>query len=271
MPQFNRDKASLFYSDTGAPEGRPAAPTIFFGHGLNFGGWMFEPQIQELSRDYRCVAIDWRGQGHSSAADDYGMDTLADDAIALIEELGIGPVHWVGLSMGGFVGMRIAARRPDLIRNLALLATSSERDGEESIAANRALAERIKSGNRPLAWDMAPTTFGKEFTNRHGSEEILKRWDALMAGASGLGDAILGVVDRGDITAEISRISAPTLVMSGDEDTMPPSLGQSIAAIIPGAEFRFVPGAGHASTLDKPDFITEALAKFFSANNESRS
>ena len=53
------------------------------------------------------------------------MDTLTDDAVALIESLGVAPVHYVGLSMGGFVGQRIAARRPELIRTLSLLDTSA--------------------------------------------------------------------------------------------------------------------------------------------------
>ncbi|MEV5834479.1 alpha/beta hydrolase [Nocardia sp. NPDC052112] len=97
--------------DTEAPAGRPAAATVVFGHGLLFGGWMFQPQIEVLCEHYRCVTIDWRGQGASPATTrDYDMDTRTGDAVALIRRLEVAPVHWVGLSMGGFVGLRIAAR-----------------------------------------------------------------------------------------------------------------------------------------------------------------
>ena len=58
MPAFTRDGATIHYSDTGVPAGRPDAPTVFFGHGLLFSGWMFHPQIGALQNEYRCVAID---------------------------------------------------------------------------------------------------------------------------------------------------------------------------------------------------------------------
>ena len=71
---------------------------------------MFRAQIAALREDYRCIALDWRGQGDSPPTDSgFDMDTLSLDAIALIEELVGAPVHYVGLSMGGFVGQRIAA------------------------------------------------------------------------------------------------------------------------------------------------------------------
>ena len=126
MPTFARGSATIAYSDTGAPPERADAPAVFFGHALLFSGWMFHPQIAAPKSQYRCVAIDWRGQGDSPAANDgYDMDTLTDDAVALIESLRVAPVHFVGLSMGGFVGQRIDARRPELIRTLTLLDTSA--------------------------------------------------------------------------------------------------------------------------------------------------
>jgi pimeloyl-ACP methyl ester carboxylesterase len=100
---------------------RPEAATVFFGHGLLFSAWMCHQQIAALRAQFRCVAIDWRGQGESSPSDrSYDMDTLTDDALALIESLGVAPVHYVGLSMGGFVGLRIAARRGEVLRSLVI-------------------------------------------------------------------------------------------------------------------------------------------------------
>jgi len=102
MPTFTCEGATIHYTDTGPPAGRPGASTVFFGHGLLFSGWMFRPQIAALQSQYRCVAIDWRGQGGSPACSDgYGMDTLTEDAVALIGLLKVAPVHYVGLSMGG--------------------------------------------------------------------------------------------------------------------------------------------------------------------------
>src|SRR6266516_2952817 len=122
MPTLTVDGAVIAYSDTGAPAGSPDARTVVFGHGLLMSGRMFDAQIDALRGEYRCIAIDWRGQGDSPPArSGYDMDTLAGDAIALIEQVVGEAVHFVGLSMGGFVGQRVAARRPELVRSLTLL------------------------------------------------------------------------------------------------------------------------------------------------------
>jgi pimeloyl-ACP methyl ester carboxylesterase len=114
MATFIRHGATIHYTDTRPPGDRPEAATLFFGHGLLFSAWMFHHQIAALRGQFRCVAIDWRGHGESWASESgYDMDTLTDDALALIGLLGVAPVHYVGLSMGGFVGLRIAARRAE--------------------------------------------------------------------------------------------------------------------------------------------------------------
>src|SRR5258708_36637049 len=129
MPSINVNGATISYPDTGAPAERPDAPAIVFGHGLLFGGWMFGPQISALREDYRCVTIDWRGQGDTPpAAGGYDMETLTADAVALIRELGIAPGHWAGLSTGGFLGLRIAPPHRETRPSPALLGTTPRPD-----------------------------------------------------------------------------------------------------------------------------------------------
>ena len=71
-----------------------------------------------LKEHYRCVAFDFRGQGQSEVTrSGYDMETLYEDAVALIEQLGCAPCHFLGLSMGGFIGLRLAARRPELLQS----------------------------------------------------------------------------------------------------------------------------------------------------------
>ncbi len=111
MPFLEIRGAKLHYTDTGSGD-----ETIVFSHGLLMSGKMFADQIEALKSRYRCIAFDHRGQGQSSVTESgYDMDGLADDARALIEELGVGPCHFAGLSMGGFVGMRLAARHAEII------------------------------------------------------------------------------------------------------------------------------------------------------------
>ncbi len=145
MPWVGVDGVELHYSERG--EG----PPIVFSHGLLWSGTMFDDEIAALSSRYRCIAYDHRGQGRSaSSPTPYDMERLTDDAAALIEKLGAAPCHFVGLSMGGFVGMRLAARRPALLKTLTLIETAA--DGEPR--AERAQVSRAVAGgalHRPQA------------------------------------------------------------------------------------------------------------------------
>src|SRR5215510_6749099 len=99
MPEMVVNGARLHYTVDG--EG----PPVLFAHGLLWSGEMFQYQVAALRRRYRCVTFDFRGQGDSEVTGaGYDMDTLTDDATALIDRLGLAPCHFVGLSMGGFVG-----------------------------------------------------------------------------------------------------------------------------------------------------------------------
>ena len=111
----------LAYVDAGPRDGE----VVLLSHSLFFDHSMFEPLSALLNEaGYRTVAYDHRGQGESAAAsarEELSMDNLTTDAAALIEALGIGPVHAVGNSMGGFITLRLAARHPELVRTVAAL------------------------------------------------------------------------------------------------------------------------------------------------------
>lgn len=122
------NNAEIFYQTAGdGPE------TILFSHGYLANHTMFEPQIEALKDDFLCVGYDQRGHGQSEVTKDgYELDNLVTDAISLVESLEIGPVHFVGVSVGGMVGMRMALRRPDLLRSLTLIDTSAEAETEQA-------------------------------------------------------------------------------------------------------------------------------------------
>jgi 3-oxoadipate enol-lactonase len=271
MPTFTRNGATINYTDTEAPADRPDAPTVFFGHGLLFSGWMFHPQIDALGDDYRCVAIDWRGQGESTATrDGYDMDTLADDAVGLMEALGVAPVHYVGLSMGGFIGQRIAARRPEVIRTLTLLDTSAGPEDPDKVKRYKLLGRIYRvTGISPLRKAVLPLMFGPTFLADPSRKQIIDEWQVRLSRSqrAGVSKAVFGVADRLPVDAEISRISAPTLVIVGADDlATPPYKSERIAERIPGARLEQVPDCGHTSTLEQPEAVTALLRNFLAQN-----
>src|SRR5258708_11034735 len=135
MPRLQVNGADLHYEEQGAgPE------TVVFAHGLLWSGRMFDRQVAALAGRYRCVTFDFRGQGGSEVTGGgYDMDSLTADAAALIAALRCAPCHFVGLSMGGFVGMRLAIRHPELLRSLVLIETTADPEPRENLGRYRLL------------------------------------------------------------------------------------------------------------------------------------
>lgn len=264
------DGIPIAYTDTGAPPARPDAPTIVFGHGLLFGGWMFGAQIAALRGDFRCVTIDWRGQGATApTAGGYDMDTLTADAVGVIRELGLAPVHWVGLSMGGFVGQRLAARHPHLLRTLTLLDTSADAEEPDRIGEYKRLAHAWRFvGGRPILPRVAPHLFGPRFRADPANAGVLADWGARLRALDrrAVRDTVLGVADRAPVDQEITAITVPTLVAVGADDVAtPPMRAERIAHRIPAARLHTIPDSGHSSTLEQPAAVTALLRDFLGA------
>ncbi len=276
MTLIDANGVQLNITDSGAPAGNAAAPTVVFGHGLLFSGHMFEAQIERLRSTYRCVTIDWRGQGKTPAtADGYDMDTLSLDAAAVIEGLGVGPVHYVGLSMGGFVGMRLAARRPELLRSLTLLDTSADPEDPAMAKQDRLLAKVYRVvGISPLAGKVGKLMFGPTFLADPASKPAIERWKAGVSAVerAGLVKAILGVVDRLPVSAELDAISLPALIVVGEDDVATPiARSEAIAAGIKGSVLKKVKDCGHSSTVEQPEIVADLIEEFLTAQDKGDS
>jgi pimeloyl-ACP methyl ester carboxylesterase len=162
MPKLQINDAEIHYEEQGTgPE------TIVFAHGLLMSGRLFANQVNALKDRYRCITFDFRGQGQSGVtASGYDMETLSEDAAALIEALRCAPCHFMGLSMGGFVGMRLAIRRPELLKSLVLLETSADPEAQENIGRYRLLNFVARwLGLRLVADRVMPILFGQKFLN----------------------------------------------------------------------------------------------------------
>jgi 3-oxoadipate enol-lactonase len=263
MAMFELDGTSLFYEDTGPGS---TGETIAFSHGLLWGTELFAPQIEALRGRYRCLAWDHRGQGRSAAdhRDCIGLELVWQDAVQLIEARVKGPVHFCGLSMGGFVAMRTAARRPDLVRSLILLETSADPEPVEHVPRYRLLNRVTRLLGPGVARNkVAPIMLGKTILADKARRADVDRFARLMSRRRDIWRAVNGVVDRGGIYHELSRIAAPTLVLVGDEDVATPrAKAERIAGAIAGAKLATIPRAGHSSTVEQPELVTAAIAQF---------
>lgn len=263
MAEIIVNGARLYYEDVGTA----LRGTIVFAHGLLWASWMFDAQVDAFADRYRCIRYDFRGQGKSEVTSTgYDMETLTADTTAIIEKLQLGPVHFVGLSMGGFIGMRLAARRPDLIRSLMLIETTADSEPAENVPKFRRLAFIARwIGLRVISSKVTPIMFGKTFlSDRSRAAERAKYVHFLVANDPiGITRAVHGVIDRKGIYDEIAQITAPTLVIVGEEDVATvPAKAERITRRIRGAKLIRIPRAGHSSSIEEPAAVTEALESF---------
>lgn len=251
--------ARLAYRDAGPADGQ----VFVLSHSLFFDSSMFDALAGRLNEaGFRTVAFDHRGQGHSSVAtriEELSMDSLTEDAAALIRALRLGPVHAVGNSMGGFVTLRLAARHPDLVRTVSALGSSCEQ--EHKLAEFAPLVESLgEVGGAARAIDtLLHIMFGDASLASGGA--MVDTWRASMAALEpSIRDCAWQVIHRADIAAELEGCTVPVLAIAGDQDHAYPQpiSGRNIAEACGGRD-ETVADAGHSVALERPDEVAGLL------------
>lgn len=249
--------------------------SIVFAHGVLLNRRIFDRQLAVLQDQYRCVSFDFRGQGRSEVADDgYAVDELTEDAASLIRRLGCDPCHFVGHSLGAFVGLRLAARHPELIRSLILISASADAQPRVDVVRYRMmqiLARRV--GLRPLVPTLMGVMFSGTFLRDPDRATERETWRQMIGAQSLAGalHAVDGVLARASVRDELARIIAPTLIVVGEQDAAAPlRMGKRLQSGIRRSELVTVP-AGHASPVEQPAAVTTAIEQFLASNPTARS
>jgi 3-oxoadipate enol-lactonase len=265
VPTATVNGTTLAYDDTGPRNG----VALVFSHSLFFNRSMFRHQVERFSADYRVVVYDNRGQGESMPAPQelLDMDTLTEDAAALIEHLDLAPCHVLGNSMGGFVALRLAARRPELLRSAVALGSSAEE--EHKLAEFGPLVEHMQ---RHATTDVIDTLMyimlGDTTLTDPAKEELRQEWRTYMLGLPpAIGDAAYGVIHRKNVVDELAGAAVPVLAIAGAQDHAypPPLSSQRIADVVPNGRCVTVPHAGHSVALEQPEAVNEHLARHLAA------
>jgi pimeloyl-ACP methyl ester carboxylesterase len=261
MPYLSLPSLNLYYEEVGSgPE------TLVFSHGLLWSHRMFEAQVAELSKTYRVISYDHRGQGKSEVKGPFDMDTVAADAADLIRALGGVPVHFIGLSMGGFVGMRLAARHPELIKSLVLLETSANAEPLENLPQYKLLNGIVRWIGiiPPIANKVMKIMFAHSWLQNPVNTASINRWKKeLSSNKKSITGPVEGVIYRKGVEEELGNITCPTLVIVGDEDVATtPEKAAFIQKGIKGALLEVVTGAGHSSCIEKPQEINQLLKEW---------
>jgi len=262
MAYIQVNHANLYYEEHGR-----GSETIVFCHSILFNQRIFDDQVEALKSSYRIVCFDFRGHGKSEVTDGgYDLENLTTDTVKLIKKLDCNPCHFVGLSMGGMVVMRVAARHPELIKTQILIDTYSEQDSPTDRLKNRALLWIAGSmGLKPVANRIITMFFGNAFLKDPERKDLQKTWKEhfLANDRRGIIKAVRGALSRQGITSEIHKIKTPTLILWGDQDKLTDRRKTEIMhQNITGSELKIIPRAGHIATVEEPAFVSDAITDF---------
>ncbi|TAF63459.1 MAG: alpha/beta hydrolase [Cytophagales bacterium] len=266
MPHITINNVQIYYEEYGS-----GAETIVFSHGLLWSGKMFLNQVEALKNRYRCIIYDHRGQGQSQkTTEGLDMDTLTEDAVALIKALNAAPCHFAGLSMGGFVAMRLGARHPELLRSVILLETSADAEPTENVPRYTTLNNVVRwLGTWAVAKPVMKIMFGQKILQDSTRKELVKKWKKeLINNPSTITRAVKGVIERKPIFDELKNIQLPTLIIVGDQDVATvPAKSERIKSQIPQAQLVIIEGAGHSSSIEEPEQVNKAIESFLNQHS----
>ena len=246
---------AVYWREDGDPDGIP----VLFANSLGTDLRLWDALLPLLPNGYRYLRYDVRGHGLTQVTDGpYSMDMLVADVEALIDELQVGPVIFVGLSIGGMIGQGLAAHRPDLVKAL-VLSNSAARMGTVEMWDAR-IAQITHGGIEALADVVLDRWFGAEFLE---SPQV-SAWRAMLTRTPQAGylGCCAAIADT-DLTASTSQLRLPTLGIAGSEDgSSPPELVAATCKLIDGATCHVITGAGHLPCVEKPGEYAAILSTF---------
>jgi 3-oxoadipate enol-lactonase len=256
MPTLQRGSFTTYFEESG--QGEPVV--LICGFGAEVQAWRFN--VPELSKHFRIICFDNRGAGRSSAPDEpYSLRQMTDDLAALLDHLGVPAVSLLGWSMGGMIAQLFAVAYPSRVRNLALLHTATAPDAFTRGPFDA--IEQMRKSDIPYEHSVRflarmvyspPTVNNAELFERIVQFTLNNPYRQTLTGFLRQLEAV-----RAHESADVSAIRARTTIFAGEADQLTPAyLSQQLAAAIPQARLRVLPG-GHAGFVEHAQEYNKAF------------
>lgn len=247
-------------------EGPPGAPVLTLTHPLGATLALWDDHAAVLAQRYRVLRYDVRGHGASEVpAGPYTLEQMASDFFEVLDSLGIAETHFVGVSMGGLIGMTAALGRPERIKSLVLCDTTAC----YGPAVRPMWEDRLRVAESE---GMSPSLVGRTmalwFTERYrvAHHKEVERIAAMLRHTDPRGYAAsIRAIGFVDLTERIGAIRHPTLIVVGEEDPgTPPGMARVLHERIRGSELLVLPGSMHCAVVEDSDAFLGALLDFLS-------
>lgn len=252
MAWFEHDGVRLYYEVHGL--GLPLVLT----HGASWDHDQWAPQVAALAPQYQVIVWDVRGHGQSGLPPGpVDPDDFHRDLVALLDHLALPRAVLGGLSMGGHISLRTAARYPQRAAALILIGTpftNSYNWYEKLLVPVNRFSQRLmpmsliaRSQARILSEQPAVREYAEAATSQLNHDRWVRLWNA---------------ITHMESRADLPRIACPALILEGDGDGLTRRQQAEMATGIAGAQHQIIPNAGHATNLDNPEAVNQAMVKF---------
>lgn len=255
MPYVNSNGQQIWYTDTGGDK-----PAVLFLHGFMMAGEMFEPQIEALRDHYRCITLDERGHGRTKeSGGEFTIWDLADDAVGVLDHLGVDQAVLAGMSQGGFISLRVALKYPDRVRALVLMDTEAEGETAENKEALYAMFGDW-SVNGPKNYGTAAA--GMLLADPDLEALWISKWELI--DPARVREPSNAIIERDSVLDRLGEIACPVLQIHGTDDeaiTLPRAelLNKGLSNV---KRFVVVEGARHAPNMTHRDIVNAAMEEF---------
>ena len=243
--------------------GDPLGPPVVLLHAFPMSSAMWEPQLAAL-KGCRVILPDLRGFGATALSSPWFIEHAVDDVLETMASLAVKKAALVGLSMGGYVALRLVEKNPSFVKALVLCDTRAEADANENKIKRAAAVDFVRSRGVEAFVDpfLNDALSEKTKTEKPKVVEFLKGV-AAKASSDAVMAALGALAARGDMTAALPGIKVPTAVLVGSQDKITPlPLSETMRSRIPGAELHLIPDAGHFSNAENPEAFNERLVSF---------
>ena len=250
-------------------EGPSGAPVVTLTHPLGVTFALWDDHVAALTKRFRVLRYDVRGHGGSEIPPGpYTLEQMAGDLFDLLDSLGIEETHFVGVSMGGLIGMTAALTRPSRIQSLVLCDTTAC----YGPGVRPMWEDRIRVAEREgMTAALVDRTMAIWFTEafRTGHPNAVERIAAMLRKSDPRGyAAAIRAIGFVDLTERLGDIRCPALVVVGEEDPgTPPTMARVIHEGITGSGLLILPGAMHCAVVEDADRFLHALVDFLGARS----
>ncbi len=236
-------------------------PALILIHGYPFDHSMWNPVVVDLANQTKIITPDLPGFGDNPCENaEPSLDLMADDIAELLEFHHLKRAVVVGMSMGGYVALAFAERHKDRLAGIGLISTQTTADNFETQQARRTLIKKVRTeGTKAAADALSPKLFAA--VNQFNADLIrIPNEGAAKSGVDGICWALEAMARRPDRTGILSTLKIPTLILHGEEDKIiPVERARQMARLIPDANYVELPGAGHATPMESPKAVANAL------------